>query len=65
MKAQEIREMTDDAIVAAIADHEKQLMHLKMGNAIGTVESPIEIRQKRRTIARMKTILDQRQTQNS
>ena len=65
MKAQEIREMTDDAIVAAIVDHEKQLMHLKMGNAIGTVESPIEIRQKRRTIARMKTILDQRQTQNS
>lgn len=65
MKIKEIREMTNEAIVEHIANIEKELMHLRLGNAIGTVESPIQIRQKRRDIARMKTIQTQRATQNS
>lgn len=65
MKIKEIREMTDEAIVEHIANTELELMHLRLGNAIGTVESPIQIRQKRRDIARMKSIQTQRATQNS
>ena len=65
MKVKEIREMTDEAIAEHIANTEKELMHLRLGNAIGTVESPIQIRQKRRDIARMKTVQTQRATQNS
>ncbi len=65
MKIKEIREMTDEALVENIANIEKELMHLRLGNAIGTVESPIQIRQKRRDIARMKTLQTQRATQNS
>lgn len=65
MKVKEIREMTDEAIAEHITNTEKELMHLRLGNAIGTVESPIQIRQKRRDIARMKTVQTQRATQNS
>jgi ribosomal protein L29 len=32
-----------------------------MGNAIGTVENPLQIRFKRRDIARMKTVLTERE----
>ncbi len=57
MKAEKVREMKAEDILDDINTLEKELMHLRMENRIGTAENPLEIRHKRRTIARMKTIL--------
>jgi len=60
MSIQEIREMEDGTILQEIGTIEKELLHIRMGNAIGNVENPVKIRQKRRDIARMKTVLRER-----
>ena len=60
MKIETIREMDDQAITTEISSLEKELMGLRMGNAIGIVENPLQIRFNRRAIARMKTVLRER-----
>lgn len=64
MKVDEIREMNDQEITESIDKLEKELMHLRLGNAIGTAENPTQIRYKRRDIARLKTVLNQRARTN-
>ncbi len=64
MKIDSIRDMENSAIESEIREQEKQLMEMRMGNAIGTVDNPVQIRYKRRDIARMKTVLRERQIQS-
>ncbi len=59
MKAEKIREMKLEDIHSDIDSLEREVMHLRMENRIGTADNPLQIRHKRRTIARMKTILGQ------
>ena len=63
MKVEQIREMSDEEIVQEIDSLQKELMKLRMGNKIGTVDNPLEIRTKRRAISRMKTILVEKRAQ--
>ena len=65
MKIDQIRDMETGALEAEIRVHEKTLMDLRMGNAIGTVDNPVEIRYERRNVARMKTVLSERQNQSA
>lgn len=60
MSIQDIREMEDGVIHEEIVNLEKEIMHLRMGNVIGSVDNPIQIRQKKRDVARMKTVLRER-----
>jgi large subunit ribosomal protein L29 len=64
MKIDDIREMDSAAISEEILDCEKALMELRMGNAIGTTENPLEIRYKKRDVARLKTVLCERKKNN-
>ena len=57
MKAEQIRTMKVEDIRSDIDSLEQELMHLRMSNKLGTVENPLSIRDKKRTVARMKTIL--------
>lgn len=59
MKATVIREMKANDIRLEINSLERELMHLRMANKLGTAENPVSIREKRRSIARMKTILNE------
>jgi len=63
MKVEQIRDMSGEEITKEIDGLQKELMKLRMANKIGTVDNPLEIRTKRRTIARMKTILVEKRTQ--
>ena len=63
MKIEQIREMSTEDISKEIDGLQKELMSLRMGNKIGTVDNPLEIRHKRRTIARMKTVLTEKSKQ--
>ena len=64
MKIEQIREMSVENIQKEIEGLQVKQMQLRMGNAIGTVDNPVEIRQNKRTIARMKTILTEKQRAN-
>jgi large subunit ribosomal protein L29 len=60
MKSEKIREMSVEGIGNEIGDLQKEVMKLRLGNRTGTVDNPLEIRRKKRTIARMKTILTEK-----
>lgn len=57
LKAKEIRELGDQEIRSRIDEEEDQLRQLRFQHAIAHIENPMLLRQKRRLIARLKTIL--------
>ena len=61
MNVKEIREMEDQSIREEITRLTKDVMGLRMANAIGTEENPVQIRFKRRDIARLNTVLRERE----
>ncbi|MDD2279577.1 MAG: 50S ribosomal protein L29 [Bacteroidales bacterium] len=63
MKATEIRELTDKEIEERIDTYHAQLLKLRMNHAISPLDNPLKIKEMRRTIARMKTILTERTSQ--
>lgn len=64
MKIEQIREMNTDDIRTEITGLQKELMAMRMGNKIGTIDNPIEIRHKKKTIARMNTVLTEKLAAN-
>jgi len=65
MKASEIRELTTEEIVARIQEDEEELGRLRLNHAISSIERPSEIQQLRRTVARLKTILHERELEQT
>ncbi|MGA1030247.1 MAG: 50S ribosomal protein L29 [Flavobacteriaceae bacterium] len=61
MKQSEIKLMEAEALQTKIAEVEKQLMELKLTHAVSPLENPLEIRGVRRTLARLKTALTNKQ----
>lgn len=57
MKISEIREMSKDEVLNKINLSEMDLAKLKFKNALKQLENPMSIRELRKNIARMKTIL--------
>jgi len=53
--------MEAEALQTKIAEVEKQLMELKLTHAVSPLENPLEIRGVRRTLARLKTALTNKQ----
>ena len=65
MKAEEIRALPDTEIEERIAQAREELFRLRFRSATQQIEDPSLIRKLRRDIARMKTILRERQTISS
>ena len=61
MKIFEIRELPDAELKRRITEEEENLAHLWFQKATSQIESPIKIRTTRRTIAKMRTILHERE----
>jgi large subunit ribosomal protein L29 len=61
MKPQDIRELTDDEIRERIAELKEEQFRLRFRSATMQLENPKLINQIRRDIARMKTILRERE----
>lgn len=61
MTAERIREMTDGEIRSAIAEREESRFRLRFRGATETLEKPLELRWLRREIARLKTVLRERE----
>ena len=64
MKAKEIRELTDAEIRARIKDDGELLQKMYFNHAISEIENPAKIRIIKRDIAKMNTILTQRESQS-
>jgi len=60
MKAQEIRALSDDAILDAIEDQKLAIFNLRFQRATGQLEDTNTMRRARRELARLKTILHER-----
>ena len=63
MRAEEIREMADQDIRSRIAELEEERFRLKFRSATETLEDPLRLRGIRKDIARLKTILRERELQ--
>ena len=62
MKAREIREMSVDEIRQRIREEKAQLEHQSFQHAIADMQNPIQMRTSRRLIARLSTILTQKES---
>ena len=61
MKPEKLREMSSDELRGKEKELLEQLFKLRFQRSIGQLDSPIKIRETRRDIARVKTILKQMQ----
>jgi len=63
MKIFDIRAIPDQELEKRLKEEEENLVHLRIQKATSQLESPIRIRTVRRDIAKMKTVLHERQLQ--
>ena len=61
MKALELKNLSDQELGKRIFDEEENLSHLRFQLETSQLESPMKVRLVRRDIARMKTILRERE----
>ena len=57
MEAKEIREMSREEIIQKRRELKQQIFHLNLSRSAGRLESPIKIRQTKRDLARLETVL--------
>lgn len=60
MKTSEIKELTNKEIVEKIQLETETLVRLNMNHAVSPLDNPMKIKVARRNIARLKTVLSQR-----
>ena len=61
MKVKEIREMTTEEINKKIALTKQELFNLRFQQATGNLEKPVRLRELRKQVAKMKTIIRERE----
>lgn len=61
MKASDVRELSNDEINAKISEAQEELFRLRFRSATQQIENPSLIKSLRRDVARMRTILRQRE----
>jgi len=61
VKVKELREMTDVELRKKLADTKDELFRLRFQSATGQLDNPMKIQEVRRRIARVKTVLRERE----
>lgn len=61
MKNSEIRAMSNEEILKKIEESNEELFNLRFSQATGNLEKPSRIKELRKLVARMKTILRERE----
>ncbi len=60
MKFSELKAMNDDELMAKEADFRKEIFNLTIQKSIGALENPKRIKTVKKSIARIKTILNEK-----
>ena len=63
MKVTEIRELTVDDLRARVTDLDDRIFRLRIQKSMGQLEAPAKVREVRRDLARIKTILREKELQ--
>jgi len=63
LRPDELRQMTIEELELKAASLEEELFNLRMRHALGQVENPMQLRNLRRDIARVKTIINEKRRQ--
>ena len=61
MRISEIKEQTKEELEAKLADIKKSIFNLKFQKAKGKLENPVKIRNLRKDVARIKTLLGEKE----
>ena len=61
MTNKEIRELSTEEIISKIDEYKEELFNLRFQQATGSLEKPSRIHELRKLVARMKTILRERE----
>ena len=61
MKVKEIRELTTEEINKKLVEAKEELFNLRYQQATGNLEKPSRIKDLRHTVARLKTVLRERE----
>lgn len=59
MKTSEIRKMSKEEISSKIIELKKELFDLRMKQATGNLDKPHRVNELRKTVARLKTVLNE------
>ncbi len=62
MNIKEIRDMSNDQLLKTLDESKKELFDLRFQKATGTVENPMRIRELKKAIARILTVLKERES---
>ena len=57
VKAKELRELTDDELQEKLSDFKEELFNLRFQHATRQLDNPMRLKDVRRSIARIKTVL--------
>ncbi len=60
MKVSEIREYSEQELLERLEAERERLHKLRMSHAISPIENPMQLRETKRTIARILTVLTQK-----
>ena len=61
MKAQELRDLSPEELGLKLADLDKEAFNLRFQLAMGEIENPMRMREVRKTIAKIQTILREKE----
>ncbi len=61
MKTKDIREMSTEELNKKIAEYKEELFNLRFSQATGNLEKPSRIKELRKLVAKMKTIIRERE----
>ena len=64
MKVNEIRKLSDKEINEKIVSSKEELFNLRLQQATGNLDKPSKIKDLRHTVARLKTVLREREIEN-
>jgi len=65
MKAAALRERSPEELAKQLSDLEEQLFKLRFQKSTGQIENPVKIREVKRDIARVLTVINERRVEES
>ena len=65
MNVKEIRDKSSDELLKTLDESKKELFDLRFQRATGSIDNPMRIRELRKTIARILTVLKEREMEGN
>jgi large subunit ribosomal protein L29 len=64
LKNNELRELSTEELTKKVAEYKEELFNLRFSQATGNLEKPSRIKELRKLVARIKTIIRERELNN-